>query len=464
MRRNATTRCVLYLRISLDATGEGLAIERQREDGRRIATERGWTIVAEYTDSISASDKRKNRSGYNQLVRAYRAGEFDALICWDLDRLTRQPRQLEDWIDAAEERGLLLVTANGEADLSTDGGRLFARIKASVAKAEVERKSARQRRALLQRSENGRPPLGVRLTGYTTDGKLIPGEAKAVRAIFARFTAGDSLRGITAWLTEQQVPTRNGRPWNPSTVRTILTNPRYAGRAVYLGQTNGHTGTWEPIVDDAAFEAVLAKLADPRRRTQFGTDRKHLGSSLYLCGVCDRPVRSHSGGRYRCPEGGHVIRVAASVDDFVLKHIRARLARADLADVLAGQGDPKARQAAAEVKRLHGRLIRIEADYDAELIDGRRYKVSTEKVRAELVAAEAAQARAASNSGAAAVITSRDPVAAFNHAPLGGQRAVIDFFCTVRLDWAPRGRKFDPDKPAVRITPKPLGERPGRMR
>jgi DNA invertase Pin-like site-specific DNA recombinase len=448
------------LRQSLDAAGDQLAVTRQRDDCRKIAADRGWEVVAEFVDnSISASDKRKARPAYDRLVKAYQVGEFDAIVSWDLDRLTRQPRQLEDWIDAAEERGLLLVTANGEADLGTDGGRLFARIKASVARAEVERKAARQRRALLQRAEQGRPPLGVRLTGYTTGGKLIPGEAKTVRAIFARFNAGDSLRGITAWLIEHQVPTRNGRPWNPSSVRTILSNPRYAGRAVYLGQANGHTGTWEPIIDDAAFETARAKLADPRRRTQVGTDRKHLGSSLYLCGVCDRPVRSHSGGRYRCPEGGHVIRVAASADNFVLKHIRARLARPDLADVLAGQGDPKAEQAAAEVKRLRGRLTRIEADYDAELIDGRRYKIAAEKVRAELTAAEAAQIRTASDSDAAAVITARDPVAAFNRAPLGGQRAVIDFFCTIRLDWAPRGRKFDPDKPAIRITPKPLDQR-----
>src|SRR4051812_1421815 len=94
-------RAAIYLRISLDATGEGLGVERQGEDCRRIAAERGWAVVAEYVDnSISASDRRKDRPGYNRLVDAFAAGAFDALICWDLDRLTRQPRQLEDWIDA----------------------------------------------------------------------------------------------------------------------------------------------------------------------------------------------------------------------------------------------------------------------------------------------------------------------------------------------------------------------------
>ncbi|WP_275888197.1 recombinase family protein [Nonomuraea lactucae] len=156
-------RSSIYLRISLDHTGEGLAVERQRADCERIARERGWKIVATYTDnSISASDKANVRPDYDRMVRDYSNGRFDAVICWDLDRLTRQPRQLEDWIDAATEPGLLLVTANGEADLSTDGGRLFARIKASVARAEVER--ARQSAAQRQRAAMGRPPRGVRPT------------------------------------------------------------------------------------------------------------------------------------------------------------------------------------------------------------------------------------------------------------------------------------------------------------
>ncbi|WP_141753505.1 hypothetical protein ACLUU9_08325 [Rothia mucilaginosa] len=39
------------------------------------------------------------------------------MVCYDLDRLIRQPRELEDWIDRTESRGLFLVTANGDADL-----------------------------------------------------------------------------------------------------------------------------------------------------------------------------------------------------------------------------------------------------------------------------------------------------------------------------------------------------------
>ncbi|WP_313278412.1 recombinase family protein [Timonella senegalensis] len=124
---------------------DGLAIDRHRTQCEAIAQHKGWDVHETYVDqSISATDKAKKRPAYDRMVADYHAGSFDAIICWDLDRLTRQARQLEDWIDAAEERGLKLVTANGEADLSTDGGRMYARIKAAVARAEVERKGARR--------------------------------------------------------------------------------------------------------------------------------------------------------------------------------------------------------------------------------------------------------------------------------------------------------------------------------
>jgi DNA invertase Pin-like site-specific DNA recombinase len=442
---------VIYLRVSLDATGEQLAVARHRKECRRIARDRGWTVLREYVDnSISATDKRKRRPAYRQMVDDYAAGEFDAIVCWDLDRLTRQPRELEDWIDAAEDRGLRLVTANGEADLSTDGGRMYARIKAAVARAEVERKAERQRLAAAQRAERGVVPAGVRLTGYTAAGELVPGEAETVAQMFKRFHAGDSLRGIAAWLNESGAGTRNGRPWNASTVRTILTNARYAGRAVYRGRAIEHPGQWEAIVDEATFDMVNARLADPRRRSQVGTDRKHLGAGLFRCAVCDEPVRSHTGNRYRCRDG-HITRMGAGIDAYVLAVLRARLAKPDLARALTPPDTKAAKRAADEMKAIRARIVQTEADYDADLIDARRYATKIEKLRAELASVEAAQVRALAGSGVASALGAPDPVAAFEAAPLGIQRAVLDFLMIVRLHPAARGRKFDPTDGTVEI-------------
>jgi DNA invertase Pin-like site-specific DNA recombinase len=455
----AGARCALYLRVSLDATGELLAVTRQREDCRRIAASRGWAIVREYVDnSISASDKRKDRPGYNALVEDYAAGRFDALVCYDLDRLTRQPRQLEDWIDAAADRGLLLVTSSGDADLTTDNGITQARVKLAFAAGEVLRNSARRKRSNRQRADLGKPPLGVRLTGYTSAGELVPAEADVIREVFALFAAGESLAGLTTWLDGTSLRPRHAERWKPSSVRGILTNPRYCGRQKYQGQTTGTLGGWEPLVDEATFDVIQARLADPRRRTQVGTDRKYLGSGLYLCGACpDRPeLTSFSQARYWCRACG-MSRTQGPVDEYVVTLTRALLARPDLADLLPARDDPAAKRLAEELTRLRRRLERVEADYDEDLIDARRYATKRDKLLSELRRVEQAQARTAAGRGAAGLVSAADPVGYFDGASLMIRRGVVAALMRVEVLPSPRGRRgFDPA--TVRITPRVRGE------
>lgn len=441
-----TTASAIYLRISQDHTGEGLAVERQREDCEKIAAERGWTVVETYIDnSISASKRTVKRPAYERMVEDFKAGRFSALVVWDLDRLTRQPRQLEDWIDAAEGRGLLLTTANGEADLTTDSGRLFARIKASVARAEVERKSARQTRAAQQRAELGKPPAGVRLTGYTFSGEVIPEEAELVRRIFSDFKQGHTLKGIATALKEEGVETRRGTQWHSSTVRTILTNPRYAGRAVYQGRATGKLGAWDGLVSEIDFDLVQARLTDPRRKlNREGTERKHLGSGLFICGICMRPLRTN-GPRYWCPEGGHVTRAMPPINEHVLATIAERLSASDVAGMLAPVEDDAVSALQEQLQALRGRLSNLESDYDRGYIDGLRYSSARGVVMAELKAIETASASLMAGHTVGGLITGENPAQAFLSAPLAIQRAVIDALMVVRILPAPRGvRGFDP--------------------
>lgn len=467
---SAQLRCVIYVRVSLDATGEQLAITRQLEDCRRIAAARGWVIVAVYADNSISAFKEKDRPEYEKMRAAYQRGEFEALIVWDLDRLTRQPKQLEEWVEAAEKRGLLIVTVTGDVDLSTDNGRLYARIKAAVARSEMERKSARQARAARQRAEQGSAPKGTRLTGYTAGGEIIEDEAAIVRGIFDRFYAGDSLRGIAAWLNETGVPTRRGREWHPplawplwgpSAVRDILTNPRYAGRVYYNRHKLKTTGDWYPsqslpIVEEHVFDTVNAKLADPRRLKQQGTDRKHLGAGLYLCPK-GHPVRSHYlGGKpgYRCPHGC-VNRTGAPIDDAVTRLVRARLGRSDISRLVNEPSGPEVGDVMREIRILRGKLDKVRDEYMNDLIEARDYKEKKERIQASLDQAEARQARLLAGSEVAGVLLAADAVKAFDDAPLGVRQSVIRFFMQVTLLPAPRGRRgFDLE--TIRIEPRHL--------
>ncbi|MDC7804903.1 recombinase family protein [Sphingomonas sp. BLCC-B65] len=435
------TRTAIYLRISLDQTGEGLAVARQREDALDLANLKGWDVVDIYQDnSISASKRKVRRPEYDRMVSDYLAGRFEAIICYDLDRLTRQPRQLEDWIEWAEEKGLKLVTLNGEADLSTDGGRMYARVKAAVARAEVDRKSERQARALLQRSQLGKHPLGVRLTGYNQDGSVNPTEAAVVRRIFERFDNSDSLYSIAAQLNADGVPAR-GEKWSSSTVRTMLQNPRYAGRAVYRGKATGQAGNWEPIVTGELFDAIQARLTDPRRITnREGTARKHLGSGVFVCNVCLQPVQTN-GKRYWCKSNGCLIRTMAPIDEKVLTFVRTVLSLPEVVTLVAPSDTDAGKKLDEEAKRQRSRLAVIEADYDNGLIDGQRYRVATSKAQARLREIDARRMALQGDRTLGSIVTAADPAARFEAASLDVKRAVIDAMILVRLNPVRQGQR-----------------------
>lgn len=500
VRQGEPRKAAIYLRISQDREMDGLAIGRQREQCEALAKYRGWEIVETYVDqSKSATDRTKVRPGYDQMVADYMAGAFDAIVCYDLDRLTRQPRQLEDWIDAAEMRGLALVTANGDADLSTDGGRLYARIKAAVARAEMERKGARQSAAQRQRAKQGRAPKGMRPLGYTVQGEVIPEEADAVRAIYRLFIRAEhpeSLRSLARALSgtdaidgiaprpkhshvvsiernaarqvaglPPRAPVPNG-DWSPSTVLGILRNPRYAGLSTYtpkVAQANGARrrtwkaqilrddagepirGQWEAIVDEETWWRAQQVLDDDGRvtNTSGSTHRRHLGSGLYRCGVCGERVQGAARG-YRC--AGHVMRTGSHVDAFVTEVVAARLARRDAKRLTkAPSDDPGSSALSAQISTQRARIMRAQHDYDNEIIEGRDLKRIRDAAEQRISELELERMAKASASGLMPLLGTAHPDQAFRDATLSVRRQVIDALCSVTLLPQPRGRRgFDP--------------------
>jgi DNA invertase Pin-like site-specific DNA recombinase len=79
-------RAVLYTRVS---TGDQNP-ETQALDLRRLAEQRGFETVHEYTDRISGATPK--RPGLDQVLTAAHRREFDVLMVWAADRLARSVR------------------------------------------------------------------------------------------------------------------------------------------------------------------------------------------------------------------------------------------------------------------------------------------------------------------------------------------------------------------------------------
>ena len=183
-----------YYRQSQDRDGTGLGIDRQREEVRQLCKARGWKVAAEFVDNDVSALSRKPRPQFDKMMRRVEAGEFDVIVARHMDRLLRRLAELESTLVRCEKSGTVIVTAADGVDTGTDGGRLVARILASVAQGEVERKGARQKAAVVQAAKQGRWVGGRRAFGYEPDGVTVrEAEAALIRQGYTDILAGESI-------------------------------------------------------------------------------------------------------------------------------------------------------------------------------------------------------------------------------------------------------------------------------
>jgi len=79
-------RTAIYARVS---TKDGRQdAENQLRQLREFASTQGWTVVHEYVDR--ASGKRDDREQFQKMLTAASKREFDCLLFWSLDRLSRE--------------------------------------------------------------------------------------------------------------------------------------------------------------------------------------------------------------------------------------------------------------------------------------------------------------------------------------------------------------------------------------
>ncbi|MFI7661780.1 recombinase family protein [Micromonospora parva] len=323
-------RAIIYCRISLDVTGEGLGIARQEQACRELCEQRGWKVIEVIADNSVSASTRKVRPGWRQVLDLITSGAVDVVVAWQVDRMYRTLRDLEDLVDLADRTGVTLATVSGELDLTTPNGRMMARILGSVARQEVEQKGVRQKAAQHQRVQTGRPWWTARPFGFERDGQHRQSEAGPLREAYADVLAGQSVYSIAARWNAAGILTPKGNRWRSSNLRHVLLSERNAGILTYNGAETGVPAGWEPIVPEDVYRATARLLADPVRRTGGGGRRKGLLVGVATCSKCEGKASqgwsklNKAGERYRiytCREGRCVTIPADWLDSYVIRRL-----------------------------------------------------------------------------------------------------------------------------------------------
>ena len=432
-------RAAIYTRISRDKKGEAVGVTRQRKECEALANRLGCSTTRLFEDNDKSAYSGRKRPGYEALLNAIEAGEVDVVIAWAPDRLHRRGRELDAYIAVVHPRDIDTHTVQAGAwNLATPAGRLNARVVAAFSTYESEHRGARVSAAAAQRAAEGRWNGGRRCYGYQADGRTIKKrEAAALLHAAESIAAGASLTQTASDMNRAKQFRANGKPWTGVLLRDALLAPRVAGLASRKGEILGEA-EWPAIIPADLWYAVRAILLDPNRRTNRGTAPRWLGSGIYLCGVCEEPVRVRRHGKYSC----HVSRDAAELDRYVGKLIVARLSDPKVLKRLAPKkrgGDAgKLQREAEDVRRRREEAAVLFADGS---IKADQLAAITAKCSQRLDELNAALAATVGRSPVSALLDAADVGAAWGGLDLGVKREIVKLLVEVRIQPAVPGRR-----------------------
>lgn len=326
-------------------TASEKSIAQQKKEATTLA-DGEYQVISWYEDPNTPGWKRgAKRPGFQAIMdRAEQAGDFQAIICDNLDRFSRASfDDVQHDARRLKKAGVrwIVTAAQGVFDLGkgNDIGEILKFAVAVWSAHEFSRQLsrrislARRNRALEGKRTGGPIPYGMVNDG---EGGLLPGDraqVKIVRWMFEEFgERGRSLNAICKKLNKQGTPSPRGGRWTVAALKRILANTAYRGdftfnrnprgeffhidgrgEVVEKERCEGHLlfltpGRYEAIVEPALFDKVQARL------DRVGGNRGLKGKAMYplsgllRCGHCGsllygvRP-NGKSAVVYRCDGG-----------------------------------------------------------------------------------------------------------------------------------------------------------------
>jgi site-specific DNA recombinase len=147
-------RVAIYRRISTDEERQPFSLDAQQERlAAYIATQPGWVLTRSYSDRMSG--KRLDRPGLQQALQDARAGRYDLLLVFKVDRLARSTGGLAKVLEELDTGGVAFRSASEPFDTSTAAGRMMMQMLGVFAEFEREMIVERTRMGLARKAARG---------------------------------------------------------------------------------------------------------------------------------------------------------------------------------------------------------------------------------------------------------------------------------------------------------------------
>ena len=311
-------KVVIYCRKS-KFTGKGESIENQEELCRQYIKEfwlRTQDDIIEDEDIVVFDDegrsgKNTNRPKYQEMLKGIRNNQFKALVCYKLDRVSRNVGDFAKLIDELEKYDVAFVSYRDNFDTSTPGGRAMMMMISVFAQFERDTIAERITDNLLELAKGGRWLGGMPPTGYKSkqvvgsvsdDGRerkafrldIIPEEAKLVKFLYQKYRELDSLTKLETYCLQNHIKTKNGKDFSRFTLQTILRNPVYMQADKTAWEYFEKLGI-DLYADKSRFNGkhgIMAYNKTDQTKDKARSEERRVGKEWLLkCGNCGAPMR-----------------------------------------------------------------------------------------------------------------------------------------------------------------------------
>jgi site-specific DNA recombinase len=242
-------RAAIYTRVSTRKQDEeGTSLQTQLAHCREFAAARGWSLDQDLVfQEVHTGAELWDRPVLTKLRQLVREHAIDVIVCYAIDRLSRDPVHLGVIVSEAEHARVAVEFVSEPLD-DTPEGQLVRFVRGYAARVEREKARERTLRGKRARVENGKlHNHGSELYGYQRDKEVgrrvvVDSEANTIRALFKMVAQGSSINAAIKHLNDGGIPApstgklefRDGRTarWGNGMVYRILRNPAYVGETI----------------------------------------------------------------------------------------------------------------------------------------------------------------------------------------------------------------------------------------
>lgn len=189
------------------------------------------------------SGKSTDRPMYKKMLNDAHSNKFSVVICYRLDRISRNVADFSNLITELESLGIAFISVNERFDTTTPMGRAMMYISSVFSQLERENIGERVRDNMLELAKTGHwlggtTPLSFKseqVTFHDPSGKEryyfklchVPEEVNMVKDIYSKYLELKSMTQVVKYLLSHNFKTRNNTEWTRSKISYILKNPVY---------------------------------------------------------------------------------------------------------------------------------------------------------------------------------------------------------------------------------------------